>query len=104
VIYLLFAAVSIASGIGMLKKVEAAYSLALIYCAYCLVNALAAILIPGSSGRREQFIREIQGTSPMILPLNTIVTLSILFGLAIACAGLWFLLTRRNTFLEVAKE
>ena len=103
VIYLLIAAASLLSGIGMLKKVKAAHSLALIYGAYGLVNALASFLIPGSSQRRNQFIQEIQGAAPAIMPLNSIVTISIGFSLVLVGVGLWILITRREAFLEAAR-
>jgi hypothetical protein len=102
-IYFLMAAISLVSGIGMLKKVEQAHSLALIYFVYSLVNTVASLLIPGSSERRQQFIQEIQGRSTAILPLNSmnsIATFSIVIGLGFLGVGIWFLVTRRQAFLE----
>jgi hypothetical protein len=105
-IYFLTAAISLVSGIGMLMKVEEAHSLALIYFVYSLLNTLASLLIPGSSVRRQQFLQEIQGTSPVVLPLhsmNSLATFSIAIGLGFVAVGIWFLVTRRQAFLEAVR-
>jgi hypothetical protein len=97
-LYVLFVIVCIASGIGMLRGHVQAHSLAVGYFVFALLNALSYIVRPASFSR---FMQEVPGGQNVPSGyMNAIVPIGNIFGLLLMGLLLWFLITRRQRFIE----
>jgi hypothetical protein len=97
-LYVLFVIVCVASGIGMLRGHVQAHSLAVGYFVFALLNALSYIVRPASFSR---FMQEVPGGQNMPSGfMNAIVPIGNIFGLLLMGLLLWFLITRRQRFIE----
>jgi hypothetical protein len=102
----LFAAVGLAAGIGMLKKRAEAYSLAIGYFGFGILNAASSIVLPGSFARMLEVIRETQGSQALPLPVNAMysfMVVGVLIGVVATSAMLWLLISSRKPFLEACR-
>jgi hypothetical protein len=96
-LYLLFVVLSVASGVGMLRRRVEAHALAVGYFAFALLNLFFYILTPSSFVR---FMQEMPGGQN--LPADTMHAFFLMgnvFGLLSTSLVLWFLITRRQRFI-----
>jgi hypothetical protein len=102
----LFAAISLSAGIGLLKKRVEAYSLAVGYSAFGILNVVSYLVIPGSFARMQEIMRETQGGQTSGLPtsaMNPFVVFIMLVGLAFTTAILILLIRARRPFLDACR-
>jgi hypothetical protein len=100
----LFAAVGLSAGIGMLKKRIEAHSLAVGYFGFGIVNVAALVLLPGSFGRWQAVLREIQG-NPTVLPVDmkAFMMLTAFAGVLAVGAMLFLLIRARKPFVDACQ-
>jgi hypothetical protein len=97
-LYVLFVIICIASGIGMLRGHVQAHSLAVGYFVFALLNALSYMIRPGSFSR---FMQEVPGGQNVPSGyMNAIFPIGNILGLLGMGLLLWFLITRRQRFVE----
>jgi hypothetical protein len=99
-LYLLFVTISIAAGLGMLRGHVWAHSLAVGYFVFALLNALPYIIRPSSFSRFMQEVPGGQNVPPGFM--NAILPIGNVFGLLSMGLLLWFLITRRQRFIEAS--
>jgi hypothetical protein len=96
-LYLLFVVLSVASGVGMLRRRVEAHALAVGYFAFALLNLFFYILTPSSFVR---FMQEMPGGQN--LPADSTHAFFLMgnvFGLLSTSLVLWFLITCRQRFI-----
>jgi hypothetical protein len=96
-LYLLFVVLSVASGVGILRRRVEAHALAVGYFAFALLNLFFYILTPSSFVR---FMQEMPGGQN--LPADTMHAFFLMgnvFGSLSTSLVLWFLITRRQRFI-----
>ena len=97
-LYVLFVVISIAAGIGMLRGYVPAHSLAVGYFVFSLLNALSYIVRPASFSR---FMQEVPGGQNVPSDfMNRFLPIGNVFGLLCLGLLLFFLITRRQRFVE----
>jgi hypothetical protein len=106
--YVLFGAVTLASGIGLLKNKAWAFWLTMGIQTFGLLNIAAVVLLPGREARWERFMESLSHSFPpetldqSLSILKTVMTISAAGGFLFALAILWLLWSRRKRFLEFA--
>jgi hypothetical protein len=97
-LYVLFVVVSITAGIGMLRGYVQAHSLAMGYFVFSLLNVLSYIIRPSSFSR---FMQEVPGGQNVPTDfMNRFLPIGNFFGLLCLGVLLFFLITRRQRFVE----
>ena len=104
IIALLFAGVSLFGGIGMLKKQIAANSVAIGYFIFTLLNTFSFWIVPGAFARMRDAWQEMMpfGQVPQMDVTSTPFKLMTLLPTMLIVIALWFLITRRQAFLQDA--
>jgi hypothetical protein len=103
IIGLLFAGVSLFGGIGMLKKQIAANSVAIGYFIFTLLNTFAFWIVPGALARMQDAMQEMMpGQAPQMDLTSAPFKLMMLLPTMVIVIALWFLITRRQAFLQDA--
>jgi hypothetical protein len=97
-LYLLFVGVCIAAGSGMLRGYARAHALAVGYFIFALLNALSYIIRPSSFSRFMQEVPGGQNLPPDFM--NAFFPIGNIVGLLCMGLLLWFLITRRQRFIE----
>lgn len=106
--YVLFGAVTLASGIGLLKSKAWAFWLALGIQSFGLLNIAAVVALPGREARWERFMQSVSHSFPpetldqSLSFLKSVMAISAAGGFLFALAVLWLLWSRRKRFLEFA--
>ena len=100
-VFSLFAIVCLAAGIGILRWRPQAHLLALGFYAFCLLNGLS-FFIPGGMRRAIAAMQELvpQAPSQQAFLTPSFLGASVFLGLLITCVPLYFLVTRRQSFLD----
>jgi hypothetical protein len=102
----LMAAISLSSGIGLLKKRAEAHSLAVGYSAFGILNLLSYLVLPGSFARMQEVFRETQPDQTPGLSaasMNSFLVFSMLVGLVFTSAMLVLLIRERRPFLDACR-
>jgi hypothetical protein len=106
--YLLFGAVMLASGIGLLKNKAWAFWLTMGIQTFGLLNIAAVVLLPGREARWERFTESLSHSFPpetldqSLSFIKTALAISAAGGFIFALAVMWLLWSRRKRFLEFA--
>jgi len=106
--YVLFGAVMLASGIGLLKNKAWAFWLTMGIQTFGLLNIAAVVLLPGRGARWERFIESLSHSFPpetldqSLSYLKTFMAITAAGGFLFSLAVLWLLWSRRKRFLEFA--
>jgi len=106
--YVLFGAVMLASGIGLLKNKAWAFWLTMGIQTFGLLNIATVVLLPGREARWERFMESLSHSFPSEMLdqslsfLKTVMAISAAGGFIFALAVLWLLWSRRKRFLEFA--
>jgi len=105
-IILLWSAASIAAGIGMLRWRAPAHTLALTVYGFGLLTLIANVILPGAVERMRtlmlQMNPQLEATSPLVSA--AFVRFSGVFGILAVAVPVWFLITRRQAFLDACHE
>jgi hypothetical protein len=99
-IIMAYGVLHIVMGIGLLKLKEWSRILAICYFVFLICNTLASVLLPGSQARYEQMMSAMRVSMGLPSQTGTVppAWLGLLFGLPVACAVLWFLITEKKAF------
>jgi hypothetical protein len=99
---LLFAGVSLFSGIGLLKKLATAHSVAIGYSIFSLLNIFSFWIVPGAFARMQDVWQEMMppGQIPQMNITSSPFKLMMLLPTMVIVIALWFLITRRQAFLQ----
>jgi hypothetical protein len=100
IVALLFAGVSLFAGIGMLKKQAAANSVAIGYSIFNLLNTLSLWIVPGAVVRMQDAIQDMMPLGQVPQMDVTSFKLMMLPTAMLIVIALWFLITRRQSFLQ----
>ena len=102
IIAFLFACVCLFSGIGMLKKRAVANSMAIGYFVFTLINTLLFLIVPGALARMQDAMQEMMplGQVPQVDFSSAYFRLMMLLPAIVVIIALWFLITRRQAFLQ----
>jgi len=103
--YLLLTLAGLAAGIGLLRMRPAAHTLAVAYYVFSLLNLAASILLPGSFARMQALTQEMlpPGSPSGFEFTEQFFWFAMLLGLLGIAVPLWFLVTRRQAFLDACK-
>jgi len=103
--YLLFGAICLLAGIGLLRMKPAAHSLAVVYYVFGLLNLTSSFLLPGSFARMQALLREMYppGSAPEMELGEQFLRGAMLFAVLALAVPLWFLVTRRQAYLNACK-
>ena len=105
VIYFLLVLAGLLAGVGLLRMKAAAHSLAVGYFGFTLLNLATNILLPGSFARMLAVMKETVRPTPETQAFlsEQFFWFIMFFGLLSTGIPLWFLITRRQAFLDAAK-
>ncbi len=99
------AAVGLTAGIGMLKKHVDAYSLALGYFGFGVLNVLSYLVVPGALTRMQEVYRETQGNQTLpAAAANSIMAFAIFVGLLGTSLLLVLLIRARRPFIDACRS
>ena len=104
-IYSLLVLAGLLAGVGLLRMKAAAHSLAVAYYGFTLLNLATNILIPGSFARMLAVMKETVPPTPgtQFFLSEQFFWFIMFCGLLSAGIPLWFLITRRQAFLDACK-
>jgi MFS family permease len=101
----LIAAVGLTAGIGMLKKHVDAYSLAVGYFGFGVLNVLSYLVVPGALTRMQEVYRETQGNQTLpAAAANSIMAFAIFVGLVGTSLLLLLLIRARRPFIDACRS
>ena len=103
----LMAAISLSSGIGLLKKRVEAHSLAVGYSAFGILNLVSYLVLPGSFARLEGLLQETQASQTPAMPasaMNSFMLFAMLIGLVFTSAMLVLLIRARRPFIDACRS
>ncbi|MCI0628028.1 MAG: hypothetical protein L0387_41310 [Acidobacteria bacterium] len=103
--YFLMVLAGLLIGIGLLRWKPAAHTLAVVYYGFSLLNLAGSILLPGAYPRIQALMQEMlpAGSRSGSELTEQFFWFGILLGLLGTAVPLWFLITRRQAFLDACQ-